>query len=339
MSLSLFEGTCAVCGGATAAMADGAYLCDDCFIADGRPDAEPAERGEVSVRAFSFGGGVQSVAALVLAATGRIQYDTFLFSNVGDDSEYPETMAYLRDWAIPYAEAHGLRLLTLYKTRRDGSTETLYEKLHRTPRSIDIPVRMYNGAPGNRSCTADFKIKVVAKWMRANGATKENPGMVGIGISLDEHTRAKGSQLPHIINDYPMVGMGITRQDCERIIQEAGLPVPPKSSCFFCPFHHITVWQDLFDKHPELFAKSVALEKMLNERRAALGLRPVWLTSRARPLDEVITGSHRDQLAIFTDPNEGRYSCGPFTCDGTGGSDDPGDPFAGLVVKGGPTAA
>lgn len=331
-SLNLFEGPCAECGQPTTAMVDGAYLCDTCFIAEGRPDEPLAPDREIAVRAFSFGGGVQSVAALVLAAAGRINYDTFLFSNVGDDSEYPETMAYLRDWAIPYAEANGLRLLTLYKTRRDGTTETLYEKLHRTPRSIDIPVRMYNGAPGNRSCTADFKIKVIAKWMRANGATKETPGLVGIGISLDEHTRAKGSQLDHIINDYPMVEMGITRQDCERIIREAGLPVPPKSSCFFCPFHHITVWQDLYDKHPDLFAKSVALEKMLNERREALGLRPVWLTSRARPLDEVVDGSHRDQLAIFDDPADGRYSCGPFTCDGGAGT-DPDDPFAGMTAK------
>lgn len=284
-------------------------------------------------KAFSFGGGVQSTACLVLAAQKRIDYDTFLFSNVGDDSEYPETMTYLRDWAIPFAEANGLRLIELRKTRRDGSTETLWEKLHRTVRSLDIPVRMSNGAPGNRACTADFKIKVIAKWMRQNGATKTAPGTVGIGISLDEHTRAKTSQLDHITNDYPLIGLGINRRDCERIIREAGLPVPPKSSCFFCPFHTIRAWQDLYTNHRELFDRSVGLERMLNERRAAIGKDPVWLTSRNRPLDEVVTGSHEEQLALFSDDGDGQYSCGPFTCDGTGGSTDPDDPFAGLIVK------
>lgn len=111
-----------------------------------------------SVKAFSFGGGVQSVAALVLAAQGRIDYRDFIFANVGDDTEYPATMRYLREIAIPFAEAHGITLREVMKVRRDGSTETLWQKLHRTERSVDIPVRMSNGAPGNRSCTADFKI-------------------------------------------------------------------------------------------------------------------------------------------------------------------------------------
>lgn len=286
-----------------------------------------------SVKAFSFGGGVQSVAALVLAAQGRIDYRTFIFANVGDDSEYPETMRYVREVAIPYAEAHGLELIEVKKTRRDGSTETLWEKLHRTERSIDIPVRMWNGAPGNRGCTADFKIKPVAKEMRRLGATKSAPGMVGIGISLDEWTRMKGSQLPHIVNDYPLVDLGITRQDCMALIRAAGLAVPPKSSCFFCPFHAIPVWQDLYTKEPELFKRAVGLEKMINERRDLLGLLPVWLTSRAKPLDQVITGEHENQLSMLVEGDDGQYSCGPFTCDGGAGEPAAGADEHGFIIK------
>ncbi len=33
---------------------------------------------------FSCGGGVQSTACLVLAAQGKIPYQTFIFANVGD---------------------------------------------------------------------------------------------------------------------------------------------------------------------------------------------------------------------------------------------------------------
>jgi hypothetical protein len=39
-------------------------------------------------RVVSYDGGVQSNALLVLAAQGRIDYRTFLFANVGDDSEH-----------------------------------------------------------------------------------------------------------------------------------------------------------------------------------------------------------------------------------------------------------
>ena len=35
--------------------------------------------------------------------------------------------------------------------------------------------------------------------------------------------------------EYPLIDWGITRSQCRDIIVKAGLPIPPKSSCFFCP--------------------------------------------------------------------------------------------------------
>jgi hypothetical protein len=66
--------------------------------------------GTISRRVVSYGGGVQSNALLVLAAQGRIDYRTFLFANVGDDSEHPATLRYVRGVAMPYAAAHGIAL-------------------------------------------------------------------------------------------------------------------------------------------------------------------------------------------------------------------------------------
>ncbi|MEU8804907.1 site-specific integrase, partial [Spirillospora sp. NPDC048819] len=80
----------------------------------------------------------------------------FLFANVGDDSEHPATLRYIREHAAPYAAAHGIDLRELHRIRRDGSTETLYGRLMREgSRSIPIPVRMSNGAPGTRSCSVN----------------------------------------------------------------------------------------------------------------------------------------------------------------------------------------
>lgn len=45
------------------------------------------------MRVFSFGGGVQSTAVLVLSAHGVLPYKQFIFSNVGDDSEHPVSNA------------------------------------------------------------------------------------------------------------------------------------------------------------------------------------------------------------------------------------------------------
>ena len=202
------------------------------------------------LRFVSYGGGVQSTALLVLAAQGRVDFTTFVMANVGDDSEMPATLRYVRDVAAPFAEAHGIDLHLIDRHRRDGTVETLYGRLTKDgSRSLPIPVRMSNGAPGSRSCTADFKIRVTDKWAKQHGATRQQPAVVGIGISADEVHRANNRRVePHERVVYPLISVGddtglrLNRADCARLIQRAGLPVPPKSSCYFCPFHRLEVW-------------------------------------------------------------------------------------------------
>lgn len=269
------------------------------------------------MKVFSYGGGVQSTAALVLAVWVRqsdsgdaaalrnlrqsatvegvdilsaFDFPTFLFSNVGDDSERPETLAYVHDVATPYAAAHGVHVETIQKTLRTGEKDTLLKVIDRHRSSIPIPVRNQDGAPGLRNCTTQFKIDVVAKWLKAHGATPEYRATVGLGISLDEMQRMRtddtSQPLQHRV--YPLVDLRLTRQDCVQIILRAGLPVPPKSSCFFCPFNNPVKWQAMRRDQPELFAKSVALEQMLNERQDRLGKPHVWLTRKGQPLDQAI---------------------------------------------------
>ncbi|ADD43867.1 phosphoadenosine phosphosulfate reductase [Stackebrandtia nassauensis] len=256
------------------------------------------------LRVIAYGGGVQSTALLVLAASRRIDFVTFLFSNVGNDSEHPATLDYVTRVAKPFAERHGLALVELERVRRDGTTETLYRRLTREgSRSLPIPVRMSNGAPGTRSCTADFKIKVLGRWLKANGATKDNPATVGIGISLDEMHRVNRRRALAYENPvYPLLEHSppLRRADCLRIIAEAGLPVPGKSACYFCPFHTRDAWATMARDEPDLFARACHLETILNHRRATLGRDPVYLTRYARPLGEAITPA-QDTLAGLAD--------------------------------------
>lgn len=248
------------------------------------------------IRAISYGGGVQSTALLVLAAQGRIDFPLFLMANVGDDSEHPATLDYLRDVAIPYSEKHDIELHVLNRRMvRDGSVRTLYQNLTNPDhRSVGIPARMPSGAPGSRACTQDFKINVVARYLRERGATEEAPAVVGIGISLDEIQRANGrSQVPWQRVVYPLIGIGeetglkLRRDDCTRLIREAGLPVPPKSSCYFCPFHSMETWADMKRNEPDLFDKAVALEDMINAKRA--DSYPVWLSPAMIPLRDAVS--------------------------------------------------
>lgn len=271
----------------------------------------------MTIRAISYGGGVQSTALLVLAAQRRIDFRRFMFANVGDDSEHPATIAYVHDVARRYAYAHGIALDVLTRTRRDGSTETLLGRLTKPgSRSVAIPLRAVNGAPGNRSCTADFKIRVITKHLRTLGATKADPAVVGIGISLDEIHRIGGRKpIPIETVVYPLVGVGeglhMTRLDCERVIRDAGLPVPPKSACWFCPFHRPARWEDMARDEPELFAAACALEDQMNQIRDDLGKPHIFMTRFARPLREAITG---DQLTLFSEDDPAAGSCDSGYC-------------------------
>ena len=174
---------------------------------------------------FSCGGGVQYTACLVLAAQGKIPYRTFVFANVGDKAESPDTIKYIAQVLKPYATLLGIEWVDLQRCRRDGTPVDLFDDLLRPTRSINIPVRMSNGAPGNRNCTVEFKIKPIAKWIKHNA-----PGCIlGKGISTDEPHRATPSrESDGYASAYPLIELGISRSDCLRIVREAGLPQPPK---------------------------------------------------------------------------------------------------------------
>jgi hypothetical protein len=57
---------------------------------------------------------------------------------------------------------------------------------------------------------------------------------------------------------------------CQKIIHQAGLPLPPKSSCFFCPFKKRNEWIEMKREKPDLWAKAVALDERLAIRFEAL---------------------------------------------------------------------
>lgn len=246
------------------------------------------------MKIFSSGGGVQSTAALVLAAQGKIDYPIFVFANTGDDSEHPDTLDYVRRISVPFAKKNGIGFVRRQK-RRLGKHEhqTILGEIYRRKRSVPIPARMSNGAPGNRTCTLDFKIRIVDKFI-AEELDHDGSVVVGLGISTDEFHRAKVREpiktrgfIKSI--EYPLIDLRLNRSQCQQIIIEAGLPLAPKSACYFCPFHSRDEWIRLRHDRPDLFQKAIELERFINHKREAVLLKDkVWLHQFLRPLDEAV---------------------------------------------------
>ena len=273
------------------------------------------------MRVISYGGGVQSTALIVLAVRGEIgPVDAALFANVGDDSEDPETLLYVRKYILGRST---LPVYELHRRRKDGSTETLLERMTREgSRSLPIPVRgSIEGAPGARTCTMDWKIRVIGKWLLSHGVTVEQRADVMIGFSLDEISRVNDN--PKRLKKptraelcqrriYPLLDKRLTRDDCMSIIRRAGLPIPPKSSCYFCPYHKPSVWAELRRDRPALFYKSAHLESLINQRREARGKEPMYLTRFGKPLPLAINGEINERLDFGTGP--GAESCDEGYC-------------------------
>ena len=239
------------------------------------------------MKILSYGGGVRSFALAILAAHGVIDYDMFIFANVGNDSEHPDSLRHIHDVQRPFMETNGLRFVELQPTKR-----TLLQHMLESQRSIPIPVVLPSTAHGNRTCTVDYKIKVVDRYVR--NTLKRKTYTVGLGISMDEFQRARSAtddKLPHRTREYPLISLRLSRDDCKQIILNEGLPIPPKSACWFCPFQKRQQWQVLHDDHPELFRQAIELEQIVQARRVELGRDTVWLSKAMIPLSQLCTAN------------------------------------------------
>ncbi|TXH10617.1 MAG: hypothetical protein E6R03_15190 [Hyphomicrobiaceae bacterium] len=60
---------------------------------------------------------------------------------------------------------------------------------------------------------------------------------------------------------HPIYLAGWNRDDCLKSLDVVGLPVPPKSSCFFCPEMRPQEIFDLQRDEPELLERALAMER------------------------------------------------------------------------------
>jgi len=166
-----------------------------------------------------------------------------------------------------------------------------------------------------RQCTGDYKIDVIHQKLRRLIGLKRGqhwPKDVAveqwIGISTDEATRMKPSQVPAIRSRWPLIEAGLSRKGCLAWLRDHGYPEPPKSACTFCPFHSDTEWRRIRDTDPEGWSRAIQIDEAIRHgltRKSLSGA--LFLHAQRVPLRDVdlSTAEERGQLNLFENECEG----------------------------------
>ncbi len=204
-----------------------------------RPDEQAPTYNIINVS-----GGLQSTAMTLLSLLGVIdRADAGIFADTGWEREATlENIEMLTEFAKAYD-------FPIYTCR--GVTDVRSQALNPDYNFINMPVYQVNekGKKGmsKRQCTDHFKIRPIRKKLRELYG-KDAKFIQWIGISTDEITRMRDSDVKYITNRYPLVEMRWSRGDCAEWLKENGFGVPSKSSCIGCPYHSNTTWLSLNEK-------------------------------------------------------------------------------------------
>ena len=183
----------------------------------------------------SYGLGVDSTAVLVGLHQRGIRPDLILFSDTGSEKE--ETYDYLVT-INAWLRNVGFPTVTVVRNQPKRFKWNRYSTLegncisNRTLPSL---------AFGRKSCSLKWKGAVMDKFVDAiYGPDRAVYRAIGYDCSPADnkrfaHAQGKTQGRKGDVFIYPLQQWGWHRFECARQIQAAGLPVPPKSSCYFCP--------------------------------------------------------------------------------------------------------
>jgi len=190
------------------------------------------------LRVLSLGWGVQSWTLAAMAALGDIPpVDFGIFADTTWEAD--GTYAHAREWT-PWLGERGLRVVTVMGKR----TAAVYDD----GPAVLIPAFTTGRGQLLRQCTTAWKIRPIREFIRGEmevRGIRRTPGVVDslLGISLDEFSRMRDSDVAYIDNSYPLVDLRMTRADCVGWLQRHDLPVPPRSTCVFCPYSSVASWK------------------------------------------------------------------------------------------------
>jgi hypothetical protein len=218
----------------------------------------------------SIGMGVDAIAAAIALVRIGVRIDMAIFSDTG--GERPETYDYIAIFDAWLRENAGIPLTVMRYRPPNAPYDTLEEEC--LTNNV-LP----SAALGMKSCSAKWKGQAISAYLKGYPAKGRRPAQEGwqpaidcwnrgervvrvIGFDAGAKDRRRGSVEGDDLfqNLFVLRELGMDRVDCANEILGAGLPLPIKSACFFCPANKPQELKWLHHFHPDLFRRAIAIE-------------------------------------------------------------------------------
>jgi len=121
-----------------------------------------------------------------------------------------------------------------------------------------------------RWCTRILKIEPTIEYMESLPAGS----ILYVGLRADEEER-KGLYGEDIAIRFPMREWGWGETDVWEYLESRGVCIPQRTDCAICPFQRLGEWRELYQKHPDLYAEGVRLERKIGATIRSPG-RDTW---------------------------------------------------------------
>jgi hypothetical protein len=231
----------------------------------------------------AYGMGVDSTAMLVGLHARGLRPDLIMFADTG--GEHPETYAF-REVVQAWLADRGWPAITTVRYRTLPTTG--YDTLEGECRKNEVlPGLVFNRG----TCSSKWKQDAQLQFLRTNRpewlrAFKLSGTKVVRAIGYDNGDRDRARSTGRACKDkgatlwrkadafenwYPLQEWGWDRARCAEEITRAGLPMPRKSACFFCPASTDEEIIALGRDHPDLLERALAMEARARSGRHKVG--------------------------------------------------------------------
>lgn len=233
-----------------------------------------------SLTTLSYSGGKQSHMLLEMVLRGEIERpDPFLVTNADPGMENEESYSVVQKMQ-QRCTAAGIHFTT-------SKTTLLHDLLtfkERGLKRIDNPPywtkNRLTGKKGRllQGCTAHYKIKPMRVEIRKFLNQKFGISLVSkrlplvetwIGFSADEQARADKakSDVKFIKLRFPLIELGLTKQDIENKYLDYSLSSPPPSVCNACYSNGLVTLETMYHQRPSDWEQAVLVDEAIRDMR------------------------------------------------------------------------